>query len=66
MRLRILLAAMAAMSCHKRQPEACVPPVVPQPEVCCESCVPEDAGCGVLACKPDSGVNCQPCPRFSP
>jgi hypothetical protein len=64
MRTAALLVALALTACHKRQPEACVPPEVPQPTECCESCQPEDVGCGVLVCKPDSGVNCAPCPRF--
>lgn len=62
----LLVALLLLPSCTKRQPAPCVPPVIAQPEVCCEACVPEDVGCGVLVCKPDSGVNCQPCPRFSP
>ena len=61
----LVLAALCLFAaCPKRAPGLCIPPEVPQPTECCESCVSEDVGCGVLACKPDSGVNCGPCPRF--
>lgn len=62
-RLAVVLCLSLAGCAHKKGP--CVPPVPPTPTECCESCTPEDIGCGVLVCKPGTGVNCAPCPRFS-
>lgn len=52
------LAVLLVAGCVKAPP---CPPLA-EPTTCCDACWEVDAGCGRVACAPDSGINCGPCP----